>query len=646
MTARGIPWYLAAAILAAVLFVYWQVGGHDFVNIDDDVYVYENPIVLRGLTLEGVSWAFSTFHAANWHPLTWLSHMLDVELFGPSAEWHHRMNVLYHLLNTELLFLVLWRMTGGLWQSAFVAALFGIHPLHVESVAWIAERKDVLSTLFWILTMGAYLRYTRCPGIGRYILLMAAFALGLMCKPMLVTLPFVLLLLDWWPLGRIAPPDAPRFPSWRLSVPVLSRLVWEKVPLLGLSAISCAVTYLAQARGRAVLSFEHLSFGSRIANAFVSYVMYLWKMAWPSSLAVYYPHPATVHADVPAWEIAGSILLFCGLSAIALRQGRRRPYLAVGWLWYVGTLIPVIGLVQVGAQAYADRYTYVPLIGVFIAIAWGIPLVLSGQRFRHLALGAFTGVLLVTLSMASWAQTSYWRDSVTLLSRTLAVTDRRNWFALNNLGVAYNRLGRYPQAIGYFREALQIQPENDKAWNNLGRSYNGLGQYLQAIGYIRESLRIQPDNDKAWNNLGVSYGKLGQYPQAIDCFREALRIQPDNAEAWNNLGLSYNGLGQYPQAVDCFREALRIQPDNAEIWNNLGLSYNRLGQHRQAVDCFMEVLRIKPVHAEAWNNLGVSYGRLGQYRQAIGCFREALRIRPDFTEARNNLVLANNKRDR
>jgi lipoprotein NlpI len=570
---------MVLALSLLVSGVYWQVGGHAFINFDDDIYVSENPIVLRGLTLEGVKWAFTTFHATNWHPLTWLSHMLDVELFGPSAGWHHGMNVLYHLLNTELLFLVLWRMTGGMWQSAFVAALFGVHPLHVESVAWIAERKDVLSTLFWILTMGAYLRYVRRPGIGRYLLVTAVFALGLMCKPMLVTLPFVLLLLDWWPLGRMAPADSSVPPSWRRDVSMFFRLVWEKIPLLGMSAISCAITYLAQAKGGAVLQFDHLPFWPRISNAFVSYVLYLGKMVWPSSLAVYYPHPASIHANVPIWEVVGSILLLCGFSVMALRQGHRRPYLAVGWLWYVGTLVPVIGVVQVGTQALADRYTYVPLIGVFIAVAWGISELLTGWRFRQHALGVMGGTVVLALSVVSWSQVGYWRDTVTLFSRAVAITDR-NWVFMFNLGTAYIKLGQYQQAIGYFREMLRIKPDYVGAWNNLGMCYDGLGQYQQAIGYFREALRIKPDFADAWNNLGMSHGKLGKYQQAIGYFQEALRINPNFADAWNNLGMSYDGLGQYPQAIGCFREALRIKPNFAPAWNNLAAVNGKLGQPR------------------------------------------------------------------
>jgi Flp pilus assembly protein TadD len=565
---RDLRWLPATVVLAIlVLSVYWQVGGHPFINIDDDVYVYGNSFVLRGLTLDGAYQAFTTFHAANWHPLTWLSHMLDVELFGPSAGWPHRMNVLYHLLNTELLFFVLWRMTGGLWQSAFVAALFGVHPLHVESVAWVAERKDVLSTLFWILTMGAYLRYVRRPGIGRYLLVAAAFALGLLCKPMLVTLPFALLLLDGWPLGRMAPADPSAPPSWRRAAPVFLRLAREKVPLLGLSALSCVVTYLAQAEVGAVTRLALIPFPSRISNAFISYVAYLGKMAWPSSLAVMYLHPASIHVEVPGWEIAGSILLLCALSIVALRERRRRPYLATGWLWYLGTLVPVIGVVQLSGQAMADRYTYVTLIGIFIAVVWGVSEAVSRRRFRQFALGV-SALAVLGLSAAAWTQAGYWRDSVTLMSRTAAVTDR-NWFALASLGDAFAQAGQYRQAVEYSREALRINPDSCLAWYTLGVSYGNFGQVGQAMEYFQEAVRAKPEFAEGWNNLGISYGRLGQYGKAIDSLREAVRIKPDFADSWYNLGFFYGKIGRRQQAIECFREALRIRPDYPEARNGL-----------------------------------------------------------------------------
>jgi tetratricopeptide (TPR) repeat protein len=665
---------LVIVVLALlVLSVYGRVGGYLFVGFDDSLYVYKNAEVQKGLTKGGIGWAFTTFHASNWHPLTWLSHMADVELFGITTGWHHWVNVLFHLLNTVMLFLVLSWMTGGIWQSAFVAALFAVHPLHVESVAWIAERKDVLSTLFWILTMGAYLRYVRRPCVGRYLPVIILFTLGLMCKPMLVTLPFVLLLLDWWPLGRMTSEDSSNFPSLRGSIFMIFRLIWEKVPLLGLSAISAIITFLAQSSGEAVEPLDSLPLQWRIPNALVSYVTYLWKIVWPSSLAVFYPHPASTQAGIPLWTIVGGILLLGGFSFIVLWQRHRHPYLAVGWLWYLGTLVPVIGLVQVGNQAMADRYTYIPLIGLFIVIAWGIPNLFPRGRFRRLILGMLGGSVVVALSVVAWNQAGYWRDSVTLFSRAVTVT-KNNWLAWNNLGAAYDKLGQPRQAILYYREALRIKPNFAMAWNNLGLAYHALGQDEQALSCYQEALKFKPDYIDAWNNLGVTFNNLGQSQQAINYYREALRIKPDYADAWNNLGAAYDKLGQPEQAINYYREALRIKPDYADAWNNLGAAYDKLGRPEQAIIHYQEVLKLKPDYADAWYNLGVAYDKLGQpqqaifhyrralqikpdsveawfylgivyakngqFQQAISCFEEALRIKPDFREAQYNLGLA------
>ncbi len=567
---RTPPYLVAVGLAILILSVYWQVGGYSFIAFDDDTYVYENPHVRKGLTQEGVSWSFTTFHGSNWHPVTWISHMVDVELFGINAGWHHRMNVLLHLLNTLLLYLVLWRMTGRLWQSGFVAALFGVHPLHVESVAWIAERKDLLSTFFWILTMGVYLRYIRRPSLERYLPVAMIFILGLMCKPMAVTLPFVLLLMDWWPLRRTTSLDSSNSRPWHYSLSAFSRLAWEKVPLLGLSAISCFITFLAQSRGGTVRSLDYVPLGLRISNAFVSYVSYLGQMVWPFSLAMFYPHPASIaaQAGIPMWKIVGTALLLCGFSFLVMRQAQHRPYLLVGWLWYVGTLVPVIGLVQAGSQAMADRYTYVPLIGVFIAVAWGIPDLFSRGRFRNLALGVLGGAAVAALSVAAWNQVGYWRNNVTLFSRALAVT-QDNWLAWNNLGLTYGDLGQPQKAIDHFREALRIRPGYADAWYNLALTYDKLGQSNQAIVCYREALRLKPDYTKAWNNLGIAYHELGQPEQAVTYYRKALQIQPDYVDAWYNLGLAYAEYGQLHQAITCFREALRIKPDFEEARHSL-----------------------------------------------------------------------------
>jgi Flp pilus assembly protein TadD len=404
------------------------------------------------------------------------------------------------------------------------------------------------------------------------------FALGLMCKPMLVTLPFVLLLMDWWPLRRTAPLDSPNSVHQGYSSATFFRLVWEKVPMLGLSAISCFITFLAQSRGGAVRSLDYVPFGVRISNTFLSYVSYLRQMVWPSSLAMFYPHPASTQVGIPIWEIAGAVLLLGGISFLAWRQRQRQPYLPVGWLWYVGTLVPVIGLVQVGSQAMADRYTYVPLIGVFIAIAWGIPDLISRLRFRRLALGVAACAIVAALSVAAWNQAGYWRNSVTLFSRMVAVT-QDNWLAWNNLGVAYGELGHPKQAILYHREALRIKPGYADAWYNLGVAYDKLGQSQQAIVSYREALKTKPNHTKVLNNLGAAYDELGQFEQAITYYRMALQTKPDYADTWYNLGLAYVKYGQLREAIPCFREALRIKPDFEEARQNLDAAEN-LGKTR------------------------------------------------------------------
>jgi tetratricopeptide (TPR) repeat protein len=625
-TSKSAPVAVALGLSLLVLAVYWQTGSHAFITLDDAEYVYENSHVGGGLSAEGFRWAFTTFHAANWHPLTWLSHMADVELFGIDAGWHHRMNVVLHLANTVLLFLVLWRMTGGLWQCAFVAALFAVHPLHVESVAWVAERKDLLSTLFWLLTMGAYLGYVRNPGVARYLPLAALFSLGLMCKPMLVTLPFVLLLLDWWPLGR-------------LSRPAVSRRVAEKVPLLLLSAVSSIITYMAQGSGRAVASLQNASFVVRVSNALVSCATYLWKAVWPASLSVFYPHPVSVHVGIPEWEIAGAALLLAGISFLAFRERQRRPYLAVGWLWYLGTLVPVIGLVQVGAASHADRYTYVPLIGIFVAVAWGVPDMLSGRSWRRLALGVAGGAAVAALSAAAYVQTGYWRDSITLFSRSLAVTER-NWMARTNLGIAYEALGKSREAVQQYREALRIDPDFAEAWYDLGVSTEKLGEPQEAIGYYREALRLNPDLSGAWYNLGVSAEKSGKPQEAMEYYRKALRSDPEFAKAWYNLGLGHARLGQIGEAIGFFREAVRNDPRYADAWYNLGVAHAKLGRPGDAVGFFREAVRIAPDFVNAWYGMGLAYARLGRFRDTIACFRETVRIRPDFAEGWHKLGLA------
>ncbi len=454
---------IALALAALVAAVYAPVRHFDFVQLDDPAYVTENPRVLRGLTLDGAAWALTTGHAANWHPVTWLSHMLDVELFGVAAGPHHLTNLLLHAANTLLLFGLLLRMTGALWRSAFVAALFGIHPLHVESVAWVAERKDVLSTLFWLLTTWAYVAYVRARAPRRtvaYVLALLLFAVGLMAKPMLVTLPFTLLLLDWWPLGRWDAATPPRSSLWPL--------VREKIPFFALAAASSVATFVVQQRGGAVSAVGSEPSALRLQNALVSAVAYLRDMVWPAGLTMIYPFPSSI----PAWHVAAACLVVGGVSFAAWRLARSHPFLAVGWLWYLGTLVPVLGLVRVGLQARADRYTYVPLIGVFIALAWGgaalagrVRLRLPGRpALQSAALAVLAAAVVLALALAARQQVGYWKDNVTLWTRATVLTLHMDEYEAHmSLGATLADQGRTDEALRHFAEAVRLRPDSAEA---------------------------------------------------------------------------------------------------------------------------------------------------------------------------------------
>ena len=547
-----------AGLCALVVAVFLQVGGHGFVNLDDAEYVFRNRKVLAGLTRDGVSWAFSGFRVSNWHPLTWLSHMLDVELFGASPGPHHLVSALFHLVNTLVLFLFLRSATGAVWRSVAVAALFAIHPLHVESVAWISERKDVLSTLFFLLTLWSYVVYARDGRRLAYVAALGLFVLGLLSKPMVVTLPFVLLLLDGWPLCRMG-----SGPSPRPFAAALLRLGAEKVPFFALALASSVVTYLAQSAGGGAGALAPFPPWPRVANAIVSCVAYLRQMVWPISLAAFYPHPATIRPDVPLWPVAGSALAIAAFSAWALRERTRRPYILWGWLWYLGTLVPVIGLVQVGGQAMADRYTYIPLIGCFVAVVWGSSEWIERWRIPRWAVVTVGGAVIVALSAVAWKQAGYWRDSVTLHERALAVTDR-NWKAWQGLCDAKLDLGRYDEAIPACRESIRILPTFPEGWQTLGVVYARKGDPEGAIPYFRRALELRPDYFNALLNLGSAMGNLGDYPEAIASFRAALPLRPDNPDVWAYLGLAQFRAGDRPGALKAYESLRRIDPARAE----------------------------------------------------------------------------------
>jgi tetratricopeptide (TPR) repeat protein len=611
--------YFVLAVSA--LLVFWQVRNFDFVNYDDNKYVYENPHILNGLTADSAPWAFTTGHASNWHPLTWLSLMLDRQLFGPSPAGFHLTNLFFHIANTLLLFLVLKQMTKAIWQSAFVAALFALHPMHVESVAWITERKDVLSTFFWMLTLLAYFVYVSRPSVFRYIVTLTVFAFGLMAKPMLVTLPFVLLLLDYWPFHRKI--------SWRLLV--------EKIPFFVLLVISSVITFLVQRSSGAVSNIDALSLNDRIANVLLSYAQYIGKMFWPSNLAIFYP--LNISGNIPFRQTAMCALLLLGISLLVVRLGRNQRYLPLGWFWFVGTLIPVIGIVQVGQQSYADRYTYIPYIGLFIMIAWGLPQLLSKLPQRKIVLGVLMILVLATLGICAHRQTSYWKNSVTLFSHTIEVT-QNNYVAYNNRGLAYDDLGRGAEAMEDFSQAIRIKPDDAEAYTNLGTVYTRLGRYSEAIDVHKQAIKFRPGLALAHYNLGNACYALGHWPEAVEAFRQAIRIKPDDVEANYNLGNTYYVLGRYTDAVNVFEQAVRIKPNYAEAHNNLGLAYTALGRYTDATNVFEQAIKIKPDYAEAHNNLGIAYDDLGRFTDAIDAYNQAIRIKPAYAEAHNNLGIA------
>jgi Flp pilus assembly protein TadD len=594
-------------LVLATLTVYWQAGSYEFVNFDDDTYVTENHHLHKGLTRESFIWAFTATDEANWHPLTWLSHMLDFELYGLNPTGHHLTSVFFHLANTLLLFLLLKLMTGAFWRSALVAALFALHPLHVESVAWVAERKDVLSTLFWMLTLWAYLGYVQRPGVRRYLLILLLFALGLMAKPMLVTLPCVLLLLDYWPLKRIeigqsaSGLPAASQPSTIAEKPggQAFRLLLEKTPLFVLAAVSSFVTFIVQKSGGAVGALEVYPIKIRVANALVSYVKYIVKMIWPQNLAVFYPHPGQ---GLPMWQAAAAGLLLLLISIAVIRAGRRQPYLPVGWFWYLGTLVPVIGLVQVGAQAMADRYTYVPLIGLFIIASWGVPALLAKYRFQRTVLATLATILLVTITLVSKWQVRHWQNSLTL-----------------------------------FQQAVEVTADNYVAHDSLGNALAQQGMLDQAIVHYREALRIKPNLMNTRNNLGVALLQQGEINRAMAQYYQALRLKPDSAETHSNLGVALFTVGQLDQAIGHYRTAIKLDPNFGKAHNNLGNALARKGKLDEAISQYSRALELKPNYPEAHNNLGVALAQQEKLREAIAHFKRALQLRPDYAQARSNL---------
>ena len=597
-------WWLTIGICIALASLTWLVFGqtlwHDFINYDDPHYVYENTRITSGLSISGIAWAFTHVHAMNWHPLTTISHMLDCQLYGLKAGWHHFTNVLLHTLAAILLFLALQQMTEAAWRSAFVAAIFAIHPLRVESVAWIAERKDVLSGVFFMLTLLAYVYYVRLPRVGRYLVVVFAFACGLMSKPMLVTLPFVLLLLDYWPLARIKGQYGKR--------------VLEKIPLIALSAVSSIITFLVQkaAVGRA----EDLPILERINNAIVSYVLYIWQMLWPMNLAVFYPHPEN---RLPLREIVSCLFVLICITALAIALRKQRPYLIAGWLWYLGMLVPVIGLVQVGWQGRADRYTYLPQIGLYIAATWGVADLTALYRHQRTILSTAAILIIGSLSLCAWVQTTYWRDSETLFRHALAVT-ANNDVAKNNLGIVFLGQGKVDEAISMLQAAVDLRPANSPAHENLAKALLQKGQVSEAIIHYRKLLELQPDNIEVHNIVGTVLTQQGRVREGVEEWQKVLAIQPDNGNAMSNLAWVFatspdDSLRDGAQAVQLAEQALHISARRIPLlFRTLAAAYAESGRFSEAIQTAQQGFEL----ANAQGNSGLAtelQGNISLYQE-------------------------------
>jgi tetratricopeptide (TPR) repeat protein len=645
-------------LTAVTLAVFWQVNQYDFINYDDNVYVTENSHIQSGITLDGFRWAFSTKYLGLWNPLVWLSLMFDYQLHGLNAGGYHLTNLILHIMSALLLFWLFNRMTGAIWKSAFVAALFALHPLHVESVAWIAERKDVLSAFFWMLTLCLYVYYTEKPVIRRYLLVLLCFACALMSKPMVVTLPIVMILLDYWPLDRlqsrkivtnmpevmsvptnkgkkknkfkkealkknISPPHVQKLSEPRIAGIIPLWQLWEKIPFFILSIVLVIIT-LYNPNTPDILDnpgSKLIPFISRLANAPVAFVTYLEKTFWPHDMAVFYPFPS----QIPAWQVIGASLLILVISAAVIVMIKRLPYLFTGWMWFGITIAPVIGIIQVSIStpyAMADRYHYLPSIGLAVMMAWGIPALIKSEEIRKKILFPGGIIFLAIMSFLSWNQCGYWKNSITLFDHTLKVTDN-NWLAYYSRGFAYNVLGNYRQAIEDCDRAIEIKPDYAAAYLSRGAAYYVFGNYRKAIDDYDKAIEIKPGYAYAYANRSNAYAGLGNYRQAIEDCDRAIEIKSNYAEAYYNRGAAYNVLGNYQQAIDDYGRAIEIKPDYAEAYMNRGAAYNGLGNYRKAIDDYGRAIEIKPGYLYAFNNRALVY--LSQGDTISGC-RDARKV--------------------
>ena len=629
---------VSLCLIIGIVVVYIKVQNFDFVGYDDEVYVTENLHVQKGVSLEGIKWAFTTFQCANWHPLTWLSHMLDCELYGLNPAGHHRTNIEFHIANTLLLFFILFWMTGAIWRSAFVAALFALHPLHVESIAWVSERKDVLSTFFGLLSIAAYYRYVKKSSVKYYLLVFIFLSLGLMAKPMLVTIPFVLLLLDFWPLERFQNQRDFYFKSEKMYGDAFRRnqqIILEKMPLVILVVISCIVTFIAQKSEGAIKPLAALPLNYRIGNAIVSYIKYVLKAIWPHKLAVFYPHPENT---LPSWQIVGAALLIVTACYCAIRTAKKYPYIPVGLFWYLGTLVPVIGLVQVGNQAMADRYTYIPLIGLFIIVSWGSFDFLKKWNYHTIILILSAISAIFVLAVCTFLQLGYWQNGITLFEHAIKVTNK-NYVTHNNLGVLLSKEEKFDEALFHYDEALKIKPNDSRTLYNKGCAFRDKGDFDKAAFFFKESLRINKDYAEAHSGLAEILFVQGNPDEAILHYRNALKIRPDFPEAYNNLANVLYSQGEIDKASLLYKEALSLDPKNVDIHYNIGLYYKKQGKLKKAMTHLAKAIKIDPDYAKAYNEIGVILFQQGKYKKAGVFFSKAVQIKPSYTDAQKNIAI-------
>jgi tetratricopeptide (TPR) repeat protein len=669
--------FICLLLALVTVGVYWSVAKQGFINFDDPDYVSSNPRVQAGLTMESIQWAFTSSFSSNWHPLTWVSHMLDCQLYGLRPAGHHITNLLFHIANSLLLFGLLRRVTGALWCSAFAAALFALHPLHVESVAWVSERKDVLSAFFFMLTAWAYARYaavqsqrsevqspkSKVQSRGEkvqgpksnvqsqgtrntqhatrfYLLSLFFFALGLMSKPMLVTLPFVLLLLDYWPLGRFQLSNTNPPPATAARPSTLLRLVVEKIPFFVLAATSCVVTFLVQQASGAMPALAKSPLDLRVANALVAYARYLGKTFWPSKLAVFYPYSAL---NLDSWQVVAAALLLLSATVAFVLVARQRPYLLVGWLWFLGMLVPVIGLVQVGKQSWADRYTYLPHIGVFLMIAWGASAVVARWKWPRLVPAVAAGLTLVACGLATSQQLSYWRTTKTLFQHAVAVTSG-NFVAYTVVGNALIEEGKLPEAIEECRRALQISPEYPEAHNTLGNIHAKQEKYDEAIADYRAAVQADPNYPDAHNGLSSALLKKGAFVEAEAEAREALRLTPMHLPALFSLATALHNQGKLDQAAEYYHRILELKPDLYTPRRYLGNIFVAQGKPDQAIAEDIMALKIRPQDADTRVVLGIVLLDKNRIDEATAQFLEAAKLQPTNAIANYQLALIHQSR--